>query len=428
VSGAALTRPRRYQLRKASLRLVESGHPWLFRGQLSSAAQVFRDGQWLALVGPDNRPVGSGIYEAEGAIAVRVLERSTRRPDAAWVDERVAAALARRAPLAGETDAFRALHGESDGLPAVVVDVYADTAVLMTYSAGAEAMGRLAAAHVRRRLGLRRVLWKPAHRRRAPGPSGASTGSPVGPMPGRTGGPGAGLRALFGDIPAEPLRVREDGLDLWLDVDSGQKSGAFLDLRGLRRWIATQELGGKRVLNLFSYTGWLGLAAERAGAELVCNVDSSQGALDLASRHLTERQQFVVADVFEWLPAQAREPADLFDLVIADPPPMTSRMTQVDRVLSAYRRLYRAAAALVAPGGRVAACCCTSRVSERAFVGAVTAGLGPGFRLERRLPPELDHPVGFPEADYLKILLFTRAPAPQPDTAVSDGRSGAAAT
>ena len=409
MSGAALTRPRRYQLRKASLRLIESGHPWLFRGQLSSAAQVFRDGQWLALVGPDNRPVGSGIYEAEGAIAVRVLERSTRRPDAAWVEERVAAALARRAPLAGETDAFRAVHGESDGLPAVVVDVYGDTAVLMTYSAGAEAMGRVAAAHVRRRLGLRRVLWKPAHRRRSPGPA-------VGP------------RALCGDLPVGPLRVREDGLDLWLDVAGGQKSGAYLDLRGLRRWIAGQELGGKRVLNLFAYTGWLGLAAERAGADIVCNVDSSQAALDLAAVQGGSRQRFVVADVFEWLPGQARDSADLFDLVIADPPPMTSRMTQVERALSAYRRLYRAAAALVAPGGTVAACCCTSRIDERDFVAAVTAGLGPGFRLERRLPPEVDHPVGFLEADYLKIVLFTRAP-PQPGTAPSsDGRSGEAAT
>jgi 23S rRNA (cytosine1962-C5)-methyltransferase len=426
MSGAALTRPRRYQLRKASLRLVESGHPWLFRGQLSSAAQVFRDGQWLALVGPDNRPVGSGIYEAEGAIAVRVLERSTRRPDAAWVEERVKAALARRAPLAGETDAFRAVHGESDGLPAVVVDVYGDTAVLMTYSAGAEAMGRLAAAQVRRQLGLRRVLWKPAHRRRGPGPSGGPAGRPLGPTHGGARAADGGLRALFGDVPAGPLRVREDGLDLWLDVAAGQKSGAYLDLRGLRRWMTGQDLGGKRVLNLFSYTGWLGLAAERAGAALVCNVDSSQAALDLAARHHAgARQRFVAADVFEWLPAQARDPADLFDLVIADPPPMTSRMTQVERALSAYRRLYRAAAHLVAPGGSVAACCCTSRVSERAFVAAVTAGLGPGFRLERRLPPEIDHPVGFPEADYLKIVLFTRAQAPQPDTGAP---SGAAAT
>jgi 23S rRNA (cytosine1962-C5)-methyltransferase len=404
-----LTTPRRYQLRKESLRLVQSGHPWLFRGQLSSAAQVFRDGQWLALVGPDNQRVASGIYEAEGAVAVRVLERSARPPDAAWVAERVAAALARRAPLRDETDAFRALHGESDGLPAVVVDVYADTAVLLTYSAGAEALGRLAAAQVRAQLDLARVLWKPAQRRR--------------------GGAASGLRALCGELPAGPLRVREGGLDFWLDP-AGQKSGAYLDLRGLRRWMLGQDLSGRRVLNLFSYTGWLGLAAESAGAALVENVDSSSAALELAARHHVRdqaRQHFTEADIFEWLPteAQRRWVLEPFDLVIADPPPMTSRKIQVDRVLSAYRRLYAAIAPLVAPGGRVIACCCTSRVSERAFRAAVAAGLGAGFRFESRLPPEIDHPVGFPEADYLKIDLFARA---QPAAASRERPSGEAAT
>ena len=394
---AALTRPRRYQLRKSSLRVVESGHPWLFRGQLSSAASVFRDGQWLALVGPDNRPVATGIYEAEGAIAVRVLERSTRPPDAAWLDERVATALEKRAPLAGETDAFRALNGESDGLPAVVVDVYGDTAVLLTYSTGAEAMGRLAAAHVRRRLGLRRVLWKTAHRRR--------------------GDAEPGLRALCGGLPDGPLRVREGALELWLDVPGGQKSGAYLDLRGLRRWVSSQDLTGKRVLNLFSYTGWLGLAAERSGAEMVWNVDGSTAALELAKQHHAGdgRQRFTAADVFEWLPSLAADQA--FDLVIADPPPMTSRMTQVERALSAYRRLYAAIARHVAPGGRVVACCCTSRVSEPELRRAVLAGLGPGFRFEGRMGPEVDHPVGFPEADYLKIDLFVRSAPADPDQA-----------
>jgi 23S rRNA (cytosine1962-C5)-methyltransferase len=405
-----LTRPRRYQLRKESLRLVQSGHPWLFRGQLSSAAQVFRDGQWLALVGPDNQRVASGIYEAEGAVAVRVLERSARTPDAAWVAERVAAALARRAPLRDETDAFRAIHGESDGLPAVVVDVYADTAVLLTYSAGAEALGRLAAAQVRDQLDLSRVLWKPAQRRRS---SAAS-----------------GLRALCGDLPAGPLRVREAGLEYWLDATVGQKSGAYLDLRGLRRWLLGQDLAGRRVLNLFSYTGWLGLAAESAGAALVENVDSSGAALDLAARHHVRdqsRQRFTEADIFEWLPAEAqrRWVTEPFDLVIADPPPMTSRKIQVDRVLSAYRRMYAAIAPLVAPGGRLVACCCTSRVSQRAFRSPVATGLGAGFRFERRLPAEIDHPVGFPEADYLKIDLFARA---QPAAASRERPSGEAAT
>jgi 23S rRNA (cytosine1962-C5)-methyltransferase len=359
---------------------------------MSSAAEVFRDGQWLALCDHDNRAVASGIYEADGAIAVRVLERSARRPDAAWVDERVAAALARRtgSPLLGETDAFRAVNGESDGLPAVVIDVYGDTAVLQTYSAGAEPLGRLAAACARRRLGLARVLWKAARRRQG-------------------GGAGA-LRALWGALPGGPLRVREGGLELWVDVAAGQKSGAYLDLRGLRRWVSEQDLRGRRVLNLFSYTGWLGLAAERAGAGAVWNVDSSAAALDAAARlHAgpDERQRFTCADVFEWLPALA--PDAPFDLVIADPPPMTSRMSQTGRVLGGYRRLHAAIARHVAPGGRVVACCCTSRVSEPAFRRAVEDGLGRGFRFERRIPPEIDHPAGFPEADYLKILVYRRA-------------------
>jgi len=389
---APLTRPRRYQLRKSSIRLLASGHPWLFRGQLSSAAEVFRDGQWLALCDQDNRPVASGIYEAEGAIAVRILERSARPPDAAWVGERAAAALARRvgSPLAGETDAFRAVHGESDGLPAVAIDVYGDTAVLETYSIGADALGRLAAAIVRRQLGLARVIWKPALRRRG-GQSAARA-----------------PRALSGVLPEQPLRVREGALELWVDAAGGQKSGAYLDLRGLRRWLAGQDLAGVRVLNLFSYTGWLGLAAEKAGAAQIWNVDSSAVALAFAARHhagTDGRQRHICADVFEWLPGLAREEA--FDLVIADPPPMTSRMSQVERALAAYRRLYAEIGRRVAPGGRVAACCCTSRIDERDFRRAVTAGLGPRFRVDQRLSPEIDHPVGFLEADYLKVLLLS---------------------
>jgi 23S rRNA (cytosine1962-C5)-methyltransferase len=284
----------------------------------------------------------------------------------------------------------------------VVVDVYDDTAVLVTYAAGAEALGRLAAAVVQRRLGLARLLWKPAHRRAGPG---AATS----------------VRALRGGLPAGPIRFRErhrdpagagegsgGALDLWVDPVAGQKSGAYLDLRGLRRWLVARDLGGRRVLNLFSYTGALGLAAERAGASEVWNVDSSQAALDFGARHHAGAgaQRAVHADVFEWLPALARE--ERFDLVIADPPPMTSRMEQAERALRAYRRLYRAAAPHVAAGGRLVACCCTSRIDPRSFRRAVSDGLGAGFELEQRLRHEVDHPVRFPEADYLKILVFRR--------------------
>ncbi|HUS67963.1 MAG TPA: class I SAM-dependent methyltransferase [Kofleriaceae bacterium] len=406
-----LTRPRRYQLRKQSLRILASGHPWLYRGQMSSAAEVFADGQWLALHDDANRVVAHGIYEATGAIAIRVLERSARVPDAAWVRERVAAALEKREPLRADTDAFRAIHGENDDLPAVVVDVFADTAVLMTYSTGADALGRLVAAEVRRLLGLARVLWKPAHRR--PGAPAGQRTSPAGMTnPIWSASPAtATLRALAGRLPPGPLRFREGPLALAADPLAGQKSGAYLDLRGLRRLVLEQPLADRRVLNLFSYTGATGLAAAHAGAAEVWNVDSSAAALAAGeAQHAAPAQRWIAADVFDWLPSLAR--AETFDLVIADPPPMTSRMEQVPRALAAYHRLYRAAAPHVAPGGLLVACCCTSRIELRELRRTVTDALGAGFTFERRLPHEPDHAPGFLEGDYLKILLFRRSSNP----------------
>src|SRR5262249_48938896 len=154
VSRARRT-PQRYQLNKHALAAVERNHPWVFRDQLSSAAGALADGQWLALYDGHNRVVGHRIFEAEGAIGVRVVARGPGRPDAASFAAAIDRALDRRADLRRETNAFRAVHGESDGLPAVVVDVFDDVVVVQTYSAGTEALGRFAAAHVARAVGAR---------------------------------------------------------------------------------------------------------------------------------------------------------------------------------------------------------------------------------------------------------------------------------
>jgi 23S rRNA (cytosine1962-C5)-methyltransferase len=375
-------KPRRYQLRKQAAAIVEGGHPWIFRDQLSSAADVFRDGDWLALVDGANRVVGHGIYEAAGAIAIRVLRRGPARPDAAWLAGAVAAAVARREPLVARTDGIRMIHGESDGLPAVVIDRFGDTLVATSYSAGADAIARLAAAHVPGAA----VLARPARRRHAPAPA---------------------ARALRGTPPAI-ARFTEDGLGFAVDLAAGQKTGAYLDLRGLRHAVATAPLAGARVLNLFAYTGMLGRAAEAAGAASIVQVDASAPALAFAAAHHVDdaaRHAFVTADVFAWLPAQ--EPAP-HDLVIVDPPSMTSSVAQVPSVLAAYRKLYRTAARHVGPGGALVAACCTSRIERAIFHRTVREVLGSAFTLERELPPEPDHPVGFPQADYLKIAWWRR--------------------
>lgn len=384
--------PRRYQLRKEAVGAALH-HPWIFRGHMSSASEVFRDGDLLRLVDGANRIVGYGFYEARGAIAIRMLRRGPAPPDAAWLRGRIAAALARRAELATRTDAIRLIHGESDHIPAVVVDRFADTLVVTSYAAGADALARYAA----RALALgppspvvgpaRHVLLRPARLRHAP----------------------AGPARVLRGSPPEIAHITEDGLAFAIDLAAGQKTGAYLDLRGLRREVAAAPLSGARVLNLFAYSGMLGRAAERAGAAAIVQVDASERALAFAARHHVDdpaRHTLVAADVFAWLPGAAGEP---YDLVIVDPPAMTTQASQVPSVLKAYRALYRAAAGQVRPGGSLVAACCTSRIERGVFHRTVGESLGAPFTLDHEIAPEPDHPVGFPQADYLKIGWWKRA-------------------
>jgi 23S rRNA (cytosine1962-C5)-methyltransferase len=381
---------RRYQLRKEAVEIALRGHPWIFREQMSTAVSALADGEWLRLVDGANRVVGYGIYESEGAIAIRMLRVGSDAPDAAWLRTTLAAALGRRASLAARTDGIRLVHGESDGIAAVVVDRFGDTLVVASYSPGSDAIARYIARVLAAELGIANVVLRPARRRR---------------------GPALAARTLRGSAP-DIGSFTEDGVRYAVDLAEGHKTGTYLDLRGLRSLLATSRLAGARVLNLFAYTGMLGRAVEAAGAASITQVDQSARALELAARyHVVDRAKhnFVVADIFDWLPALAAE--EQYDVVIVDPPAMTSRKAQVPSVLAAYRKLYRAAEHHVKPGGLLVSACCTSRVERGLFRKTVRDVLPARFTLERDLPPEPDHPVGFAQADYLKILLW-RATAP----------------
>jgi 23S rRNA (cytosine1962-C5)-methyltransferase len=439
---------RRYQLTKEAVAIVYRDQPWIFRDHLSSAAKVFHDGDRLKLVDGSNAVIGHGIYDAEGAIAIRIVRRGDAKPDATWVRETLRTALAKRAPLAKRTDGLRLVHGESDGLPGVVVDRFGDVLVAQSYARGADAMTRFAAIALANELRIANVVLRPAHRRKGEEPP---------------------QRVLRGTIP-DIARFTEDGITYAVDLAGGQKSGTYLDLRGLRRAIATRftsasppsepvaptivaaaakaakratavraakavppsesvgttrsptsrasrptsppidiSLANARVLNLFAYSGMLGRAAEQAGATSITHVDASESALAFARDHHAvdaTKHAYVTADIFQWLPALAAE--ELYDLVIVDPPSMTSIKAQVPAVLAGYKKLYRAAAPHVKPGALLVAACCTSRVERAEFHATVANTLGPGFEHVLDVPPELDHPVAFPQADYLKIEIWRR--------------------
>ena len=201
----------------------------------------------------------------------------------------------------------------------------------------------------------------------------------------------------------------EDGLALAVDLAAGHKTGTYLDLRGLRRAVATTPLAGARVLNLFAYTGMLGRAAEAAGATEILSVDASARALAFAATHHVgdpARHRFLTADVFSWLPAL--EATEQFDLVIVDPPAMTSRKAQVPQVLAAYRKLYRAAARHVRPGGAIVAACCTSRIERDMFARTVRAALRRAVHARARRATRARPPGGVSAGRLLEDRLVAR--------------------
>lgn len=374
--------PRRYQLKKEGATVVRQGHPWIFRDKLSSAIEIYDDGQWLQLVDGTNETVGWGVYQATGGVGIRVLRKGENPPSREWYRKLVQKAIAQRTPVRRESEAFRVFNGESDKLPGIVLDVYNGYGVLQTYSKGVDSLGRYLAGVAYQELGLKGLLWKTPSKRK-------DTEQTV--------------RLLRGKLPSL-VRFQECQLKLAADLRSGQKSGTFLDLRGLRRWLAEQPMRGARVINLFSYTGAIGLACCEGGAREVLNVDAAQASLDFGAKyHNAPAQKWVCADIFRWIPELPKN--DLYDWIIVDPPSMASQMDQVPQALAVYRRIYRQLLPHLKPGGVIIACCCTSRINPERFEQVVRQALG-GAKVWQRLPMELDHKPGFAEANYLKILIF----------------------
>ncbi len=376
----------RHVLKRSVCDGLEAGHPWVFRDKVGDD-RALKDGDWLQLMDPSGTMIGTGVYQAEGGVAIRVFRLGLGRLNADWLKRLLDAAIARRAELKVETEGYRVLNGESDGVPGVVLDVYGGVGVLQTYSPGVDAIGRCLAGMAYGRLGLSSLIWKAPSK--------------------RVGSKQQANRLLRGERPYV-VKFEENTMDLSADLFSGQKSGTYLDLRGLRRYLRGQDLSGQKVLNLFAYTGMAGLACALAGAREVVNVDQAQPSLDFGRRyHKHPAMSWVAADIFDWVNGL---PNGAYDLIIADPPSMASNKTQVAKALKAYHRLYTTLLSKLKPGGTLIACCCTSRITPREFEEKVSYALRPLHRIVA-LPMEVDHQPAFAEADYLKVLVFRQDPA-----------------
>jgi len=380
-------------LRPGRDRSVRRRHPWVLSGAVAEQNGSGEPGVWVSVRSAEGEPLGHGHYSPKSDIRVRMFHFGKEAPPESWLAERITEAIAWRQnhPLLAKTDATRLVNAEGDGLPGLVVDRYADVVVIRPSAAGMLTRGEELAQAVRDATGAACGLLRDdtrAARREGLPPRQAT---------------------LWGESPSAPVTIRERGRSYRVDVRSGQKTGFYLDQREARDLVASLARG-RRVLDLFSYTGGFALAAAAGGAEHVTVVDSSKQALGLAEEQLSglsTETDLVCGDAFRFL----REGDERFDLLVVDPPPLARRKSEVARSTRGYKDLLLHALRRTTPGGQVLAFSCSHHVGPDLFLKvAFGASLDAGrpVQILRTLEAPADHPVSIdhPEGRYLTGLLM----------------------
>lgn len=359
-------------------------HPWVYRGALeesrdaSGAVEVYNfSGQrWgVALAGNPG-----------GSLALRMVAWGEEEWSRETLLHRLTWASGLRRRLRLDSEAFRLVNAEGDGLPGLVIDRYASWAVIEPFMTAWDDYLSDVVAFLVDVEGVAGVLVRRGQR----------------------------VEAVRGDLPAAPVAVREGRWVLLADLVGGQKTGLFLDQRDNRRRISALAAGCS-VLNLFSYTGSFGVAALAGGASRVINVDASAAALELAKKtwlvngFAVEERDFVRADAFR-LAADMHAAGERFDLVIVDPPAFVTHRSRLADGLRGYREINRQALRLTAAKALLLTCSCSALVSEQQFAEVLlTAALDAGRRLAvlERWGAGPDHPVSLycPETRHLKAWL-----------------------
>jgi 23S rRNA (cytosine1962-C5)-methyltransferase len=389
----------RLVLRPGRERPLLDGHPWLFSGAVASAGGP-AEAPLAAIYAADGTPVGLGFHSPHAPLRARILSRDPdARVDRELFGGRIDRAIAlRRAVLPPETDGYRLLNAEGDGIPGWTVDRFGDVLVSQTTVYGLEAVRAEAFAALAGRFPDAAIV-------RLAAPTGAREKSAERREPGLATADEVVAGAL--ELPSE-VPFRESGLALAAEVGGGQKTGFYCDQRENRRRVE-RLAGGRSVLDLFAHAGAFGLYALRGGAARVVGVESSprQAGRAARARHVNGledgRAEWITADVFEHL----RAGAERYDLVICDPPPFARRRAEAERAARAYKDLNRLALGRVAAGGLLLTFSCSGAVDARLFrqilfAAAVEADVE--LALLEPLSAGPDHPVSVfhPEGEYLK--------------------------
>ena len=373
-------------------------HPWVFDGAVANVKGRCRSGDTVDVLAADGSWLGRGAYSPASQIRVRIWTFDQQEIiDNAFFLRRIEQAwqLRQRLMQQANTNACRLVAAESDGLPGVTIDLYNNLAVLQLLSAGAEKhRSKIVWA-------LQKLLPEVAIFERSDVDVRSKEG--LEPL----------IQPLHGDIPEE-VEIVEHGVKILVNPHTGHKTGFYLDQRE-NRLAASRYAEQASVLNCFSYTGTFACYALNGGASHVTNVDVSQPALDMASRHIElngfapEQCSQVKGDVFEVL-RNYHSQQQQFDMVILDPPKFVDSKASLKRACRGYKDINMYGIHAVKPGGILLTFSCSGLMEQSLFQKIVAdAALDAGRRVQivEHLSQAPDHPVGlnYPEGYYLKGLV-----------------------
>jgi 23S rRNA (cytosine1962-C5)-methyltransferase len=390
------------RLKEGKERSLLRRHPWIFDGAIAKGGGDA--GETVRVEGHGGQFLGWAAFSPSSKIRARVWSfDENERIDSAFFTRRIAQAIKARDLFDIKSDGWRLVHSESDGLPGLVVDRYADTLVAQFSSCGTERWKSVIVEALLAQTGLTRLYER----------SDASVRSLEG-LPEATG-----WLAGSGDT---AITISEHDWKLSLDVAQGHKTGFYLDQRDSRQKFAayTRRLQFQRVLNCYCYTGGFTVAALAGGAKHVTSIDSSGPAIERAQANVAlngfdaSRTTMLDADVNAML-RQYQKDGTSFDAIVLDPPKFAPTVAHAERAARAYKDINRLALSILAPGGVLFTYSCSGGISADLFhkiVASAGSDAGVDAFISERMGGAPDHPmtVAFPEGEYLKGLVLVKKP------------------
>jgi len=375
-----------------------NGHLWIFSGALQQPPHWIEPGGLVDVKSATGQFVARGYYNPHTDIAIRILTHDPGEAiDEAFLRRRIRGAVELRQIFdPDQTNMYRLIHAEGDGLPGLVVDRFADILVAQIHTAGMERLRPLLLDALMEETGVRGLLLRndSQSRRR----EGLEIEEPA---------------AAAGEVPAQ-VAVRENRLQFLVDPWQGQKTGFFIDQRDKREALR-KYARDKRVLNCFSYTGGFSVyTALTSNKTTVTSVDISAPSIEAARQHFIlngldpNAHKFLIADVFDYL-EQAQRDEEQFDVVVLDPPAFAKTQSARTQALKAYRRLNMLAMQVLRPGGILLSCSCSGVVGMDDLLGVlsqVAQRLHRSVQLLETHTHGVDHPINLamPETSYLKAV------------------------